>query len=591
MAKQKLFWKIFPAFLLITLLALAGGAWYASRSLRTFYMHVIESELESRANVVASHVNRYIQNGERQDLDRLCKELGRLSDTRITVIDTDGTVLADSVADPKTMENHGNRPELQRALVNEVGMSTRRSPTLKKTLKYVAVPLTVNGDLKGAVRTARALTSVEEALAAVYLKILTGGVFVGILAVAVSLVVTRRITQPLQDIQIGAEHFACGNLRTRLPDFDSRELSSLAGTMNQMAAQLDDRMRALSQQRSEAEAILSSMVEGVLAVDNGEHILKINHAAARMLSISPDEAVGKNVRAVIRNPSLQQTVSAALTQTAPVADEVTFHNGQERILRIQGTTLKAEGLPQPDMGAVLVLNDVTNLRRLEEVRREFVANVSHELRTPTTSIQGFVETLLEGALENKDNTIRFLNIILKQAKRLNAIIEDLLLLSRIESEEEQPVRKLQETNLKQVLLSAVEVCESKAREKNVTIELHCPPDSSAHLNPLLFEQAVANLVDNAVNYSEPNSSVRVTAKDKDNECLVSIQDFGCGIPSEHVPRLFERFYRIDKARSREVGGTGLGLAIVKHIVQDHGGSITVDSQVGKGSTFTIHLPR
>jgi two-component system phosphate regulon sensor histidine kinase PhoR len=264
-------------------------------------------------------------------------------------------------------------------------------------------------------------------------------------------------------------------------------------------------------------------------------------------------------------------------------------NGGERFLQAHGTIL--HDAEDRGIGALVVLNDVTRIRKLESVRREFVANVAHEIRTPVTSIKGFVETLLDGALENPKNAEHFLNIIGRQAERLNAIIEDLLSLSRIEQETESAEIALKEGRIIDVLQAAVQLCEKKAAGKKIAVRLACEEDVSAKINPPLLEQALVNLIDNAINYSGRGSPVHVEAARGDTEIIIGVRDQGCGIAKQHLPRLFERFYRVDKARSRKLGGTGLGLAIVKHITQAHGGNVTVESTPGEGSTFRIHLPK
>ncbi len=574
---------------MITLAAVIAVAWYASQAMQRFYEQAISSELTARARIVERHVSELQPTLDSARIDVLCKQLGELSETRITVMNLRGKVLGDSDENPTEMEDHSDRPEVRGALAGEVGTARRFSSTLQQDMLYKAVPLRDDGAVIGAVRVARSMAAVEDAMHTVHRHIGLAGLIIAVAAIVISLLVTRRIVRPLRDIKAGAERFAKGELGLRLTGFESEELDSLATTMNQMAEQLSLRIRTVNQQRGEAEAVLSSMVEGVLAVNNDENVIRINEAACRILSVEQHRVIGKNIQSVARCPGLQQLLAATLASQEPVTGEVVLHNGMEKFIRVQGAQLLDER--QQRMGAVLVLNDLTQLRQLENLRRDFVANVSHEIRTPITTIQGFVETLIDGAAKDEKNLERFLDIILKQTRRLNAIVEDLLLLSRIESAEEQPQRGFEERNLKQALQSAIAVCEPKAQAKEIAIELHCPPELTCRLNVLLFEQAVINLIDNAVNYSPAKAAVHVRAGSGQDEITVAVQDVGCGIPAEHIPRLFERFYRVDKARSRQVGGTGLGLAIVKHVVQEHGGHVTVASKVGQGSTFTIHLPR
>jgi two-component system, OmpR family, phosphate regulon sensor histidine kinase PhoR len=404
----------------------------------------------------------------------------------------------------------------------------------------------------------------------------------------VGFAISRWITRPIDDIRAGAERFAAGDLSGRIPVPESAEIGALAESLNSLARQLGEKIRDVEKQRNAQAAVLGSMVEGVLAVDQDERIININSAAGQLLHLSLVEARGRNLREVIRNPALQQFVARALASESPVEDDVVLHDDGETYVQAHGTRLRDE--KSRGIGALIVLNDVSRLRRLENVRRDFVANVSHELKTPITSIQGFVETLQDGAVDKPEEARRFLGIIAKQSDRLSTIIEDLLQLSRIEQDSERGQIALETGALRGVLSAAVQACQIKADGKTVAIDLACDPALTAIINPTLLEQAVVNLLDNAIKYSEPGKSIRLEADASKGEIRISVQDRGCGIEREHLPRLFERFYRVDKARSRQLGGTGLGLAIVKHIVQAHQGRVTVDSTPGQGSTFTIHLP-
>jgi two-component system, OmpR family, phosphate regulon sensor histidine kinase PhoR len=362
--------------------------------------------------------------------------------------------------------------------------------------------------------------------------------------------------------------------------------------LNHMAEELDDKIGTLTRERNEREAVLSSMVEGVLAVDPDERIIAVNAAAAGLIDGEPTAAEGRTIQEVLRNPALQRVVAQTLSGQEPVEADIVMHVGSEdRYLQANGTLLHASDADQSPVGAVVVLNDVTRLKRLEAVRRDFVANVSHELKTPVTSIKGFAETLEDGALDDPDAARRFVRIIAGQADRLNSIIGDLLALSTLEQSENEPHLSLEEADVCDVVHVAVEVCEPKAQAKGVAIGVSCASRPLAAVNRPLLEQAIVNLVDNAVKYSPEGSAVEVSLIEAVGEIVISVRDQGQGVPREHLPRLFERFYRVDKARSRDLGGTGLGLAIVKHIAQVHGGSVSVDSRVGEGSTFRIHLPR
>jgi two-component system phosphate regulon sensor histidine kinase PhoR len=331
------------------------------------------------------------------------------------------------------------------------------------------------------------------------------------------------------------------------------------------------------------------MVEGVLAVDAAERLITINKAAATFFEVDPEFSIGKIIQEVIRNTDLQEFIGTVLSRQITQEKEITFFSGGEELfIRATGTILLDTN--DRSVGVVVVLNDITRLRRLENMRREFVANVSHELKTPVTSIKGYIETLLEGAKDEPDTAMQFLQVAARQTDRLNAIIEDLLSLSRIEQEAEADTVKMEKTNILKVLQSAVQTCRVKAEAKNIKIELDCHEDLSAPVNAPLLEQAIVNLVDNALKYSDADSEVAIKVSQSSREISITVIDHGRGITREHLPRLFERFYRVDKDRSREIGGTGLGLAIVKHIALAHQGRVNVESKLGQGSKFLIHIP-
>lgn len=362
----------------------------------------------------------------------------------------------------------------------------------------------------------------------------------------------------------------------------------LAHSMNDMAEQLEQRIQTIISQENERQAVLASMDEGVLAVDQGGTILNLNDAGGKLLGVEPTKVRGRIVHEVIRKSNLLEFVERTLASHAAVEEDFELRGPENRWLRAHGTVLHDS--QKRNMGALIVLHDVTRLRHLENVRRDFVANVSHELRTPITSIKGFVETLLHENLEDRENSLRFLQIVLRQVNRLDEIIQDLLTLSRVERGTEEQTIELESEPLAGVLRSAVEMCEKKAADKQIAVEVVCPDELAAPINGPLLEQAVVNLVDNAIKYSEPHATVRVVGSEQSGDVIIRVQDEGCGIEAKHLPRLFERFYRVDRARSRELGGTGLGLAIVKHIVAAHKGSVWVESTIGRGSTFTIRLP-
>jgi two-component system phosphate regulon sensor histidine kinase PhoR len=590
MRRRRLVAQLFPSYLIIVLLALLAVTWYVSRAWRQSFLEQTAADLKIRANLAQPQFQARLSPLNGVAVDRLCKKLGQLSATRLTVILPSGRVVGDSNKIPAQMDNHGDRPEIRQAFQGQTGISTRFSYTEETTMMYVAVPIMDQGRATAVVRASLPVAFIDRALNRMYFKIALGGMGAALLAALLSLVMARRLSRPLEEMKQGAERFAQGDLRVKVPVPPSDELASLAEALNYMAEQLDERIGTIIRQRQEQEAVLASMVEGVMAVDQRERLITLNQAGARLLGVDPETARERPIPELVRHPDLQNFVTRALASTRQVDGEIILRDdGRDRLLQVRGTTLR--DLQGQAFGALIVMNDVTRLRRLEQARRDFVANVSHELKTPITSIKGFVETLLDGAMQEPDNALSFLQIIAKHADRLNEIIDDLLSLSRIEQDSEQGKVALSPGSIKEVLQDAIQVCRERAAAKDIEIEFTCPDDLATQINAPLLLQAVVNLIDNAVKYSPAARPVQVEARPELGEVLVLVRDQGPGIAPEHLPRLFERFYRVDPGRSRKVGGTGLGLAIVKHIAQSHGGYVTLQSAPGKGSTFLIHLPQ
>jgi two-component system phosphate regulon sensor histidine kinase PhoR len=603
MSQKPLFWKIYPSYLLLIVLSVWAVSWYAGRAQQGLYQQHAQQELENAARLIESQLaclvaaeseqgasaKRELDMSIQRELQTLCAELAQRSSLRVTVIGVDGRVYADSEKAPAVMDNHGDRPEVAGAVRGKVGSSVRFSNTLHLPMLYVAVPIMLQNRIAGVVRTSRPLTEIAELQRAVFHNLVIVGTIIGLLATALSWVLVRRITHPIRQMQECARRFAQGDLQARMHVTSAAELTELGETMNQMAAELGERMRMVVRQHNELETMLGSMLEGVLAVDNDGRIIKLNRCAAQMLAVEEVEACGHSIQEVVRNVALQKVAADTVKTAQPVERDIQFwQDGHELSLQVHGTPLlNAEKAP---FGVLMVLNDVTRLRRLENLRREFAANVSHELRTPITSIKGFVETLLDGALEDRDDARHFLDIILKQTNRLNAIIADLLVLAAVEKQSEAGEVARDACRLRECLEFACAACRPEASQKNITLKIDCDAELELMLNAGLFEQAVVNLLQNAIRHSPDNGNVRICVDSVEGEVLVKVQDDGCGIAPEHLERLFERFYRVDKGRSRQDGGTGLGLAIVKHVAQIHGGHVGVESQPGQGSTFTLSLP-
>lgn len=589
--KRRLLWQIYPALLAIMALGLFAISWNVKNLIRTSHQNEKKLFLERVALLSVPSFEPGLEHKDLMHIQELCSDMGSAAQIRYTVIDPQGKVLGDSKELPEKMVNHFDRPEFQQALTGEVGSDIRPSETLEQEMMYVAVPITHDGNVAAVLRTSVAMDQLQATQQSIFKEIVRYGVIIAVILAILSLILSWKISYPLELLRRGAERFSKGDLSHRLPVPKARDIGELAVSMNDMAAQLDDRIRTVMAQKNEQQAVLTSMIEGVIAVSIDGHILNINSAAVEILQTTVKDAVGRTVEEVFRNNDLQQFVQNAAESNDPTEKQIVLHenSGNERYLQTHGTALRDD--QSNKIGVLIVLNDISHIRQLEKVRRDFVANVSHELKTPVTSIKGFIETLLDGAIDKPEDSRRFLEIIARQTNRLNSIIDDLLVLSRLEQQCEHDERVvLKPVPVRPILTAAAGLCNIAAAEKNIAIEIECPETLQAPVNSSLLEQAVVNLVDNAIKYSDPGNDVRLEAIQDDQQTLIHVHDHGCGIDTKYLPRVFERFYCVDKARSRTLGGTGLGLAIVKHIAQSHRGTVTVESTVGKGSTFTLHLP-
>mgnify|MGYP003637508193 CR=1 FL=1 len=587
MARKRFIWQIFPAFLLITLFSLLLVAYYVTKTVEDLHLRHTESDLISRARLLAPLASQYDPNGDINALRARCKVLGEDSATRITLILRDGRVIADSHELAEQMTDHANRPEIIEAYEGKVGSVVRFSHTLNTRMMYVAIPASAKADSL-IVRVAIPVTAIGDTLHVVYARMLFIVLAVTTLAAMLSWFVSRRVMQPLAALKTGAERFAQGQLEQPLPIPESEEFARLTEALNLMARQLADHIQFVEQQRNEQQAILSSMVESVVAVDSNLRIITVNQAAISLLGVDPETIKGRPLIEAIRNTALHAFAQEVLKSQGVVETEFRFGTSESILLKAQGTVLRDS--THGSMGAVVVLNNVTRLHQLEAVRQDFVANVSHELKTPITSIKGFVETLLDDPNARPEDTRHFLQIIEKQANRLDAIIEDLLALSRLEDDNGHASLAVEPTPLTPIIDAAAELCQHQADLRGVRIQLECPEGLQVAASPALLEQGLVNLINNAIKYSEGGQTIIVHAHAQDGAIILDVIDEGVGIPANELERIFERFYRVDRARSRELGGTGLGLSIVKHIAHVHKGTVSVSSTLGEGSTFSLSLP-
>jgi len=594
MARSRFVWHVFAGFCAVVAAVLLGCFWMASLQLARLADAAQLERVADAATGLAGLLSTRSAPVDPAEFGDAARRLAGGSTMRMDLLDADGTVLATSVPGGGAVGRSAAADNLvDEARSGRIARGSRYDAVAGRRILEVAVPV---GPAAAPDRIIRVITDTRSAdaeLARSQRWLLGGFLAWAAAALAACRVIAGRIARPVTDLSRAASRLAEGDVAAAIPAADSAELSSFADAIVSLREQLVERGLTIGRQDTRQEAVLGSMIEGVLAIDARQRVVGMNRAAAELLGVDPHRAVRRPLQDVIRNPDLRRFALRAIDCREPVEDDLVLRGVRDRIIRLRGTALRdmsGEG------GAVIVLNDVTDVKRLENVRRDFVANVSHELKTPIASIKGFVETLLDGAAEDPADRRRFLDIVARQADRLASIIEDLLALSRIEQSEEAGNLPRDPVAIADLLAAVVADCQPRAADRAIRLELSCPDALVAAVNAPLLEQAVINLVDNAIKYSDPGRTVRLSADEEPAgpaggaAVRIVVQDEGRGIDAEHLPRLFERFYRVDKARSRKLGGTGLGLSIVKHIVQAHDGTVAVQSEPGVGSTFTIRLP-
>jgi two-component system phosphate regulon sensor histidine kinase PhoR len=587
--RLNLFWKLGLAFFALLIAVLLPVDFYAERALRRDYERNGFEELAAIARIALANPPpaSALFPAQPEDSAKLQAWVAQMavSGVRITLIASDGRVLADSQSDVQTMENHAGRPEIRDALAKGDGQSFRHSVTINRDLLYYAMRLPVAAHPPVVLRFALPLQTVDEELAGYRRRLWLASVFMLLVTGIASLLVSRSFSSRVDHLQEFSRRVAKGDFRPLFADPAGDALDKLAVSLSETAARLDLTIRTLRDERNLSAAILGSMVEGVAVVDATDRVVFSNPGFSEILGLDMPPKIGSVLVESVRQTELIEAVHKVLRGEPAVHAEIVTGTLRQRFFAATATAVRGG----ETSGAVLVLHDITDLRKLERVRRDFIANVSHEFRTPLTAIQGFAETLLAGAIDDPQNRLRFLEIIVEHSRRLARLTEDLLMLSKMDADRlELEIRRL---SVSQFVEGCIETTQRPAAEKDlrISVNLQQPlPDIAADRRRLA--EVLQNLLDNAMQYTPSGGQIMVSASANDAEVTFTVSDTGIGIPRADQSRIFERFYRVDVARSREVGGTGLGLSIAKHLVEVHGGRIWVESEVGQGSQFHFTVP-
>ena len=582
MFNKSLFAKLFFTYIILIVISLTALSFIAINLFTRTYLEEVNQHLDNTVQLVRVLVNNSME--KEQSIDTQIKGLGKTIQTRITIIDKDGKILADSDSDISTMENHNNRPEIIEARQTGTGHSTRFSYTISIDMLYLAHPLNPADPAGEIIRVALPLHRIDIVTHQVYRTVGIIFLVLIIIAVLMGFWIIRKIVHPVKQIIRTAESISRGDLSARVKTASKDEVGQLAQTINLMGNELQKRFSEISREKATLNIVLSSVREGVIAVDLNQKVIFANTAAGHLFNVDASQIVDKYLWEAVRDNNLIGYVKACLANQAVALSHKDITSPDNKPLRIYCLPIK-----ETPGSFLVVIYDISESIKYEQLRKDFVANVSHELRTPLTFIKGYVETLREHNLGDKEKTMEFLDIIDKNVRQLTNLVEDLLELSRLESR--AGIARIRPIKPGKVINDVIDYFQPAIEKKQHTviknIQADCPEIST---DPDMLAKAVGNLLDNAIKYTPETGRIEITVVADAQNLIISIKDNGLGIPDEDMSRIFERFYRVDKSRSREMGGTGLGLSIVKHIVQTLKGEVTVTSKPEQGSTFTVKLP-
>lgn len=580
--------QIFTIFSVLILIGVITTGALALSLTRINYINSIEEQLISNAKLINEFLK--VQAVTDEELNKYSKTYSEEIGIRITFIDEDGKVIGDSHIDINLLDNHRDRPEVSEAFKSEVGVSQRYSDSLDANMYYVALPSNNSNLSLSVIRLSLPLKDIFENTKSLIINIIVSALAGLFIALILAMRYVNRVTYPIEEFIKATDSITHGNYGEQVYFKSNDELGKLAENFNLMSTKLKENVDELSNSNTNLKAILKSMINGVIAVDNNKKIIFINPAAEKMFKIKGDEVKGNHVLEVIRNNKLDGNIERLLQDNTQESIEIQINYPAIKNIKIYTNPIKLADDPNRKIGVLIILQDITEMRKLETMRKDFVANVSHELKTPLTSIKGFVETLKAGAANKKELRDKFLNIIDIESSRLSSLIEDLLVLSDIENNNNNKSKE-ENIDVNNTVNEIIEVLSELAKKKNIKISNKTNEKlPNIYGNKGWFKQMIINLVDNAIKYTPEGGIVTIIVYTLEENLIIKVKDTGIGIDKEHINRLFERFYRVDKARSRKVGGTGLGLAIVKHILITFKGDIKVVSKINKGTEFEIKIP-
>lgn len=580
--------KILVAFITLLLIGVLTTGVFALSLFRVEYFKDIEDKLITNSKLIKEFLYQQ-EDINRINFNEYSSIYSERINARVTLIDREGWVIGDSHIDISELDNHLNRPEIQMALISERGVSQRFSESLNQNMFYVAIPFEKENSDLAYIRLSmptKELQNINKKILEYIVISILAGLFIAFL---LGFRFVKTITEPIKQLTNATKKISQGNFGEKVYFKTDDELGTLSENFNVMSEALHDTIEQFQDSNTKMKAILSSMINGVIALDNSKNVMFINPTGEEMFNLREEDIKGKHILEAIRNNVLDELIQKLLSQSVASKEEIEIFEPHHRILNAYSNPITLTQDPNRTIGVLILIQDITEIRKLERMRKDFVANVSHELKTPLTSIKGFVETLKNGAAENKEIRDKFLDIIDIEADRLTSLIQDILMLSEIENKNNTV--KEEEIDVNKSINEVIEVLGELARQKDIEVinkvNNNLPKICGSRG---WFKQMLINLIDNGIKYTPNGGRVTITGYSVGNSLILKIKDTGIGIDKEHISRLFERFYRVDKARTRQVGGTGLGLAIVKHIVLSLKGKIDVKSEVNKGTEFTIIFP-